>query len=412
MARSSIKPPLQPCMGSPDKRMRILAIAYACEPGKGSEPGVGWVWSRMLARLGETWVVTRANNRPAIEEALSSLPPEERPRFVYVDLPAWARSWKRGQRGVRLYYLVWQLHALRQLRRLHRDHPFDVVWHLTLANAWLGSAGAWVGAPFIYGPVGGGGGSYLDPRIVGARGMLYEIARAISTSGGRYLNPLARFAWRRAALILVQNEDTVRWLPSRYRRKMKVFPNVAVDVVPEPRELSPERPVALFAGRLLHWKGGAFAVRAMEHLRDWQLVIYGTGPDESRLRRLAREFGVEDRVVFRGWVSRQEVLQFMREEAGVLLLPSLHDQAGWIVGEALTLGLPAICLDRGGPPTLGATCVALDGPSRTSKSLADAVRTAPQGPLPRWDSASRFVQLKSLFEGSKLSEPTALEGLG
>jgi len=90
MARSSIKPPLQPCMGSPDKRMRILAIAYACEPGKGSEPGVGWVWSRMLARLGETWVVTRANNRPAIEEALSSLPPEERPRFVYVDLPAWA----------------------------------------------------------------------------------------------------------------------------------------------------------------------------------------------------------------------------------------------------------------------------------------------------------------------------------
>jgi glycosyltransferase involved in cell wall biosynthesis len=117
-------------------------------------------------------------------------------------------------------------------------------------------------------------------------------------------------------------------------------------------------------------------------------------------------------VAFRGWVSRQEVLRFMREKAGVLLLPSLHDQAGWIVGEALTLGLPAICLDRGGPPTLGATCVALDGPSRTARSLADAVRTAPQGPLPQWDLGSRFLQLKDLLEAANLSdESTALEGL-
>ena len=30
--------------------MRILAIAYACEPDVGSEPGAGWAWSRMLAR--------------------------------------------------------------------------------------------------------------------------------------------------------------------------------------------------------------------------------------------------------------------------------------------------------------------------------------------------------------------------
>jgi hypothetical protein len=46
--------------------MRILAFAYACEPGRGSEPGAGWSWARMLAGIGETWVVTRANNRPAV----------------------------------------------------------------------------------------------------------------------------------------------------------------------------------------------------------------------------------------------------------------------------------------------------------------------------------------------------------
>ena len=43
--------------------MRVLVFAYACEPDQGSEPGAGWIWSRMLARIGEVWVITRENNR-------------------------------------------------------------------------------------------------------------------------------------------------------------------------------------------------------------------------------------------------------------------------------------------------------------------------------------------------------------
>ena len=38
---------------------RILLSAYACEPGKGSEPAVGWMWATELAGLGhEVWVIT------------------------------------------------------------------------------------------------------------------------------------------------------------------------------------------------------------------------------------------------------------------------------------------------------------------------------------------------------------------
>lgn len=31
--------------------MKILFSAYACEPGKGSEPGVGWNWGRQITRF-------------------------------------------------------------------------------------------------------------------------------------------------------------------------------------------------------------------------------------------------------------------------------------------------------------------------------------------------------------------------
>jgi hypothetical protein len=76
----------------------VLLSAYACEPGKGSEPGIGWNLARHLAEHHEVWVLTRTNNRPAIEAELARNPVPGL-HFVYHDLPPWARFWKRGQRG-------------------------------------------------------------------------------------------------------------------------------------------------------------------------------------------------------------------------------------------------------------------------------------------------------------------------
>jgi hypothetical protein len=190
--------------------VRILVFAYACDPEHGSEPGAGWVWSCMLAQLGEVWVVTRANNRAPIERALPDVPERERLHFVYVDLPGWARTWKRGQRGVHLYYLLWQLAAVRRVRRL-RTHRFDLVWHLTFANAWLGSLAPLVGGSFVLGPVGGGVAMpwrLLEGADIRATGR--ELAREAGRLAGRYLNPASRLAWRRAEMILVQNLETAQ----------------------------------------------------------------------------------------------------------------------------------------------------------------------------------------------------------
>ena len=92
--------------------LSIIAFAYACEPNRGSEPGAGWDWARMLAALDETCVITRANNAEAIAQGLSEAGDPDRLAFVYVDLPYWARFWKRGQRGTRAYYLLWQIAAV------------------------------------------------------------------------------------------------------------------------------------------------------------------------------------------------------------------------------------------------------------------------------------------------------------
>jgi glycosyltransferase involved in cell wall biosynthesis len=362
--------------------VRILAFDYACAPDEGSEPGAGWAWARVLGRLGDTWVVTRANNRGPIEQAIAATPERDRLHFVFVDLPPWARFWKKGQRGIRLYYLLWQIAALRAARRLHREVGFTLVWHLTFANAWFGSLAPLMGPPFVYGPVGGGVG--MPPRrlvrMLGARALRFELARAAAKGLGRYVNPLARLAWNRARLVLVQNRETVDWLPRRHRAKAVVFPNPVLDAALERDRRAGDPPTALFAGRLIAWKGAALALESVASTRDWRLLVCGAGRDERQIAELADRLGLDGRVQFLGSQRREEVLRLLRSEADVLLFPSLREEAGWIVVEALASGVPVVCLDRGGPPVLaGDAALAApveDDPQAVASSLARLLESA------------------------------------
>ncbi|MFN2390025.1 MAG: glycosyltransferase [Actinomycetota bacterium] len=334
--------------------MKIVVVAYACEPGKGSEPGAGWGWVRMIARMHETYVITRSNNRDVIEAALERLPEESNLHFVYTDLPPWARSWKRGMRGMRLYSLLWQVGAAIAVRKLQREQGVQLVWHLTIANAALGSIIPLGGGPFVYGPVGG----TLGPPAglltsLGWRGIAVEIARAVIRTVGRTVNPFARVAWSQASLILVQNHETRQWLPRRHRGKTIVLQHAILEEAPHEGRAAGRSPSrAVFVGRLIAWKGAHLAVQTVAKTKGWHLLVCGSGPEEQRLEQIVRGLGIEDRVRLLGQQSRDEVLRLMQQEADVLLFPSLHDDAPLAVVEALACSLPVVCIDRGGPPIL------------------------------------------------------------
>lgn len=376
--------------------MKILAFAYSCEPDKGSEPGAGWMLAQNLATFAEVWVITRANNRPTIEAGASRLEHPENLNFVYVDLPAWARWWKKGPRGMRLYYFLWQQAALREARRLSARLQFDCVWHLTIANAWIGSTAALVGLPFVYGPVGGGVRAPIGLLAsLGLRGIAYEGLREVVRQGARYLNPLARASWRNADVILVQNEETARWLPQSHRAKAVVLQNAAVEtVVATARDRSRGR-TAVLTARLLPWKGGSLAVRAIARTEEWRLIVCGTGADMDRLKRLAEKLGVEDRVEFRGRVPQEELFRIYATEADVFLYPSMHDDSPLAVAEAVTAGLRVVCLDVGGPHVIAGEAATIVGSRGRSgavvKRLASALEQAVALPPPSREARERLL---------------------
>ena len=332
---------------------RILLSAYACEPGRGSEPGVGWGWANELAREGHhVTVLTRAANRAVIEQETSQLDPKL--GFIYYDLPRWLQGIRRFPGGKPAYYVLWQWFAARMLRRRFPSPPFDIVQHVTYVSVRYPSFMGTLGIPFYFGPVSGG---ETVPRALRAGfpagGRFREAARDISNRLLRW-DPLVRRTLEQANRIFV-TRDTLTLLPDEARQRATVTLAVGLPFELPARANSarnePELRL-LYVGRLLDWKGIDLALQAIKLARQTgrnvSLTIVGDGPARLPLERLCRNLELNECVHWAGWVSQASLRKIYRD-ADVLLFPSLRDSGGMAVLEALAFGLPVVCTDLGGP---------------------------------------------------------------
>jgi glycosyltransferase involved in cell wall biosynthesis len=110
---------------------------------------------------------------------------------------------------------------------------------------------------------------------------------------------------------------------------------------------------AIYVGRLLAWKGVHLALEVMRRpeASEWELHVFGSGPERRAMDAEVRCWRLADRVTFHGAVTRDDVRVAMAG-ADALLYPSMREAAGWVVAEALGVGCPVVCLDTAGPPLL------------------------------------------------------------
>ena len=108
-------------------------------------------------------------------------------------------------------------------------------------------------------------------------------------------------------------------------------------------------PVVGTAGPLEAVKGFPFflgaAARVLATGREVEFLIAGAGPEESNLRRLSRELGINDKVTFvPNLLDFDEALAAM----DVFVLPSLQQGIGTIMLDAMAMGRPVIATRVGG----------------------------------------------------------------
>ncbi|AST06082.1 hypothetical protein AF2641_03900 [Anoxybacillus flavithermus] len=218
-----------------------------------------------------------------------------------------------------------------------------------------------LGIPFIFGPVAGGDRTPFRLRTgYGIRGWLWDLIRDLSNYLLRF-DPLVRSTLKKAKAIYVSSNETLSLVPKKYRYKTKIKLAIGIEekwLEAKKRNYKSNKPKnqeefkILFVGRFIYLKGMDMGIKAfaqlLKNVPNARLTMVGTGPDEDRWRKIANDLNVSDRIDWIPWVE-QEQLHSLYKEHDLFLFPSLRDSGGMVVLEALSYGLPIVCLDLGGP---------------------------------------------------------------
>jgi glycosyltransferase involved in cell wall biosynthesis len=208
----------------------------------------------------------------------------------------------------------WNPLAILRLRQLfHRHHIDIVVTNVSKDNRIGGPAARALGLPVLQ--IVGGPGD-LTPRYrVRLEQRRYVTAAVVPARAVR--DSLARFDWMDAehrVAVLYNAVDLDFFKPGpgagMLRKELKLDPSV---------------PIVMTTGQLTSIKGHDLLLRAMTHLPGSPvLTLTSRGPEEEKLRSIARVLGIEHRVRFLGFRERWEI-PLLLEDADVVVQPSLEE---------------------------------------------------------------------------------------
>jgi glycosyltransferase involved in cell wall biosynthesis len=371
--------------------MRVLILNYEYPPLGGGAGVATEALARGLASRGLTVdVVTAGESHECVSEVLwDGHAAQEGLLTVYRVESSRAGIHQAGMGGAFSYLRS----ALPLVRARMRDEHYDIV-HVFFSLP----TGAML--PFL---------SLGDtPVIVSLRGSDvpgYDPCQHRVRRAHKALRPLTRWIWHRASRVVVVCESLGRLaLRTDPGLRYSVIPN-GVDLArfrpaTRPRSRHPQRVRCLAVARLVERKGIADLIQAIASLERgrYELEIVGSGPDEHRLKDLARQLGVSRELIFAGSVDRATIPGHYRD-ADIFALAPWDAASGNVFAEALASGLPIVGSTVGGIPELvehGKNGFLV--PPREPRALAAAIRHLAGYPklradIGRWNRAQAEANL-------------------
>ncbi len=334
----------------------ILVTTYAINPYKGSEDGMGWNFILQIARHHKVYAITRENNKAKIDKYIQENPSElyANITFLYFDLPYWMRFWKKGGRGALLYYWMWQKGIVNFIKK--QTIEFDIVHNLNFHNDWTPSYLWKLNKPFVWGPIG------HHPTIPSKYMKYYSYKENIKNKLTWWTKI---YFWkfsislnktlRNATHIICMNSSVVQVLPG-LKNKYTIMPSVASEDFGWNNTIHENKFKLISAGRLVPLKGFDLTIRSFSHFlqnisenekSNIILRIIGSGPELNNLKTLCDKLNINEYVEFIPWIERNDLIQEY-QSSSIFIFPS-HEGAGMVISEALSFGLPIICLDNFGP---------------------------------------------------------------
>lgn len=174
--------------------------------------------------------------------------------------------------------------------------------------------------------------------------------------------------------------DYIRVLPMGV--DLNIFAPQTFEKLPE-KQITKSKYTLLAIGRLVDKKGFTYLIKAFPAILEkypWtELIICGDGPLRSNLENLAKSLGIAQKVIFKGYVSNSEKVEYLLK-SDILILPSIITDSGDTEGlpvvliEGMATGVTIVATDVGG---IGE--VVIDGlngllvPARNSNAISEKV---------------------------------------
>ena len=216
----------------------------------------------------------------------------------------------------------------------------------------------------------------------GINGLFKEALRNIINNIQLYLSPRVRKSAKKAAALLTANSvGKINFKKIYNIDTINMLDIGAKNIKDDYKRIGKGREglKILWVGSFQYRKSLQILIKALGYIPksyEYELEIIGDGLLRKRWQELARKMGVSKNIHWRGWVPHQEVDNYY-DWADVLVFTSLRDTCGSNITEALSRGLPIICMDKDGvSDVIDETCgvkIPVTNPGEVIKQLADSI---------------------------------------
>ncbi len=340
-------------------RLKVLLGCYACDPGYGSEPGMGWNFVSNIARHHDVHAIVEKGE---FEETLTRFAAEHPEAVQNITFHFVPRTHHNTLRKIwppsyYWFYRAWHRKAYKLAVELDKKENFDIVHQITISG-FREPGFLWkLGKPFIWGPLGG----FTDTpwcllRCLGFGGAIHFGIRNIINGIQKRWGCSARAAARHSAAILTSTTKAVEEIRRFWGREAVLMNEVGLETGHQQACSPPHEngtPLRIcWAGEHIPRKALDLLLQALPHCKEkMELHVLSKGPRMEAWKKLTHKLGLDDIVTFHGFVPREEAFRIM-SSSHVFGITSVREDTSTVVFEAFRYGLPIIALDHCGFSTV------------------------------------------------------------
>jgi glycosyltransferase involved in cell wall biosynthesis len=407
-------------------RKKILAIAYACNPFKGSEEGVGWGWVNMISQKNDVWVILAEYHRADINRYLLLNPNKCKTiHFCYVQNKFYhykpSKFWFEIEHSIfkpimNFAYILWQRDAFILSSRLHNCEKFDLIHLITYVGFRFPGKFWKLNIPFVWGPIGGLENTPWKflPNL-GLHGFVYYGGRNLINFLHRIFLFGPKNAFKKAKNSTISATDSIR-------KEIKLWYNIESKVICEigPPEFIAKKVNLRSKNQILRitWSGKHLVAKALPLLLkalsklppelNWRLDILGDGPCNTDWKNLASKLEVSSKCYWHGLLPRHKAINLIGK-SHLFVITSLKDLTSSVLLESLSQGVPVICPDAFGFATvINENCglkIPLKSPSQFVEDLSKQIlRINSNEVFRRKISRGALMRIKDFSWNNKLLE--------